>query len=146
MRPRIGFKLTSPRLDLNEIIATLVPTPQAGAQAAQAAPAAASTGILDQISAAGRLEVKQIRFQTFDLSNVNATMSLAKSVFSLKDLRASLYGGTLQGSASVDVSRAVPRFAREARLAGVDGDPLPVCYHPPPKGGVRGPIARDTHL
>jgi len=146
MRPRIGFRLTSPRLDLNEMIATLVPATQAGAQAAVAAPGGASTGIVDQISGAGRLEVKQVRFQTFDLSNVNATMSLAKSVFSLKDLRTSLYGGTLQGSASVDISRGVPRYALAARLDGVDVDPLLVAYDPPLKGLIRGRLAGNLDL
>src|SRR5262249_23601894 len=59
MRPRISFTLTSPRLDLNEIIATLAPAvPAAGAPSAEA-PAASSGGLLDQISGAGRLEVKE---------------------------------------------------------------------------------------
>jgi AsmA protein len=146
MRPRIGFTLTSPRVDLNEIIATLVPAAPAGAAPAAAASGAVPTGILDQISGAGRLEVKQVRFQTFDLSNVSASMSLAKSVFTLKDLGASLYGGSLRGSASVDLARAVPRYALAARLSGIDVDPLIAAYDPTLKDLLRGRLAGNLDL
>ncbi len=146
MRPRIGFTLTSPRLDLNEIIATLMPATSSGGAVASRTPASASTGILDQISGSGHLEVKEVRFQTFDLSNVRASTSLAKSVFTLKDLGATFYGGTLQGSASVDVSRAEPVYAVTARLAAVDVDPLLAAYDPALKGLVRGRLAGNLDL
>jgi AsmA protein len=146
MRPRIGFTLTSPRVDLNEIIATLVPAAPAGAAPATAASGGVPTGLLDQISGAGSLEVKQVRFQTFDLSNVSASMSLAKSVFTLKDLGASLYGGSLRGSASVDLARAVPRYALAARLSGIDVDPLLAAYDPTLKDLLRGRLAGNLDL
>ncbi|HKB06737.1 MAG TPA: AsmA-like C-terminal region-containing protein, partial [Candidatus Polarisedimenticolia bacterium] len=146
IHPRVGFKLTSPRIDLNEIIATLVPTTPTGTVPASAEAGAGSAGILEEISGAGRLDVKQVRFQTFDLSNVGASMTLAKSVFSLKDLRASLYGGTLNGSASVDLSRAVPRYALAARLKGVDVDPLLTDYDKELSGLLRGRLAGTLDL
>jgi len=146
MRPRIGFTLTSPRLDLNEIVATLAPVAPSGGAPAAAEPASATAGILDQIKGAGRLDVQQVRFQTFDLSNVRASMSLARSVFSLKELGASFYGGTLQGAASVDVSRAVPRYALVARLDTIDVGPLLTAYDPALKGLVRGRLAGNLDL
>lgn len=147
VHPRVGFKLTSPRIDLNEIVATLVPAAPAGAAPTSAAAAGSgSAGILEQISGAGRLDVKQVRFQTFDLSNVGASMTLAKCFFSLKDLRASLYGGTLSGSAGVDLSRAVPRYALAARLKGVDVDPLVTDYDKELSGLLRGRLAGTLDL
>src|SRR5262245_2039195 len=146
IHPRVRFKLTSPRIDLNEIIATLVPTTPTGTVPASAEAGAGSAGILEEISGAGRLDVKQVRFQTFDLSNVGASMTLAKSVFSLKDLRASLYGGTLNGSASVDLSRAVPRYALAARLKGVDVDPLLTDSDKELSGLLRGRLAGTLDL
>jgi len=146
MRPRIGFTLTSPRLDLNEIIATLVPAvPAAGAPSAEPA-AASSGGLLDQVSGGGRLEVKEIRFQTFDLANLRASMSLSKSVLTLKDLAASFYGGTVQGSGSVDISRAVPRYAVATRLDKIDVEPLLAAYDPSLKGLLSGRFAGTLDL
>src|SRR5262245_37674316 len=63
IHPRVGFKLTSPRIDLNEIIATLMPAASpAGTIPAGAAAGTGSAGILEEISGAGRLDVKQVRF------------------------------------------------------------------------------------
>jgi len=146
MRPRIGFTLTSPRLDLNEIIATLAPSAPAAGAASAEPPAAATGGLLDQIRGSGRLEVKEIRFQTFDLANVRASMSLAKSVLTLRDLAASFYGGTLQGSGSVDISRAVPRYAVATRLDRIDVEPLLAAYDPSLKGLLSGRFAGTLDL
>jgi AsmA protein len=146
MKPRIGFTLTSSHLDLNEIVATLMPAASSGGATVSRGPVADSTGLLDQISGAGRLDLKGVRFQTFDLSNVRASASLARSVFSLEDLGATLYGGTLRGSARVDVSRDVPAYALAARLAAVDVEPLLSAYDPALKGLVRGRLAGNLDL
>ena len=137
LRPRIGFALTSPRLDLNEIVATLVPA----APTAQSRPGtaqASSSGLLEQVSGSGRLDVKEVRFQTFDLTNVHASVGLARSVFSLTELSAGFYGGTLGGSASTDLSRAVPGYSASVRLDKVDVAPLLSAYDPGLKGLVQG--------
>jgi AsmA protein len=146
MRPRIGFTLTSPRLDLNEIIATLAPSAPAAGAGSAGPPAAASGGLLDQISGAGRLEVKAIRFQTFDLADVRASLSLAKSVLTLKDLAASFYGGALQGTGSLDVSSAVPRYAVATKLDRIDVEPLLAAYDPSLKGLLSGRFAGTLDL
>ncbi len=149
LKPRIGFTLNAPRLDLNELVATLVPASAApAASTAPAAPraAAGASGLLDQVSGSGRLEVKQVRFQTFDLSNLRAAVGLAHSVFSLSDVSASFYGGTLGGSASVDVGRVVPGYAASVRLAKVDVDPLLTAYGDTLKGLVHGRLTGQLAL
>jgi len=138
LKPRIGFALTSPRLDLNEIVATLAPAAPAAQNRPGAAPAASSAGLLEQVSGSGRLDVKEVRFQTFDLSDVHASAGLAKSVFSLSDLSAGFYGGTLGGKASTDLSRTVPAYAASVRLDKVDVDPLLSAYDPGLKGLIKG--------
>src|SRR5262249_16879322 len=70
----------------------------------------------------------------------------ARSVFSLKDLSATFYDGTMGGSASVDVSRAVPRYSAAVRLEKVDVGPLLAAYDPGLKGLVRGRFAGDLGL
>src|SRR5262249_18829283 len=59
LRPRVGFNLTSPRLDLNQIVATLMPSGPAGGAPVPAAAPTSSSGLLDQVSGAGHLEVGQ---------------------------------------------------------------------------------------
>jgi AsmA protein len=146
LHPRVGFTLTSPRLDLNQIVATLMPQAPARGASVPAASASGSSGLLDQVSGTGRIEVGQVRFQTFDLSSVKASMSLAGSIFSLKDLGAAFYDGTLKGSASVDVSRAVPRYSAAVRLDNVDVGPLLAAYDQGLKDLVRGRFHGDLGL
>ncbi|MBI1951321.1 MAG: AsmA family protein [Acidobacteria bacterium] len=147
LKPRIGFALASPRLDLNEIVAILLPAAPAAAPASGSSrPAAPATGLLDQVSGAGRIEVKEVRFQTFDLANVRASLGLARSVFSLQEMSAAFYGGTLAGSASVDLSRAVPGYAASVRLEKVDVDPLLSAYDPGLKELVRGRLRGHLDL
>jgi len=148
LKPRIGFTLNSPRLDLNELVATLVPVSGAAGSATPASPRTGpgGSGLLDQVSGSGRLDIKQVRFQTFDLSNVRAAVGLAHSVFSLSDLGASFYGGTLGGSASVDVGRVAPGYAASVRLAKVDVDPLLTAYGDNLKDLVRGRLSGQLAL
>jgi AsmA protein len=146
MKPQIGFTLTSPRLDLNELIATLVPAvPQSGGAPAMPT-GGSSSGILDQISGSGRLDLKEIHFQTFDLTNVHASTSLAKSVLALKDLEASFYGGTLRGTGSVDVARSVPRYALGVRMDKVDVGPVLAAYDPALRGMLSGRLTGNLDL
>lgn len=147
LKPRIGFTLTSPRLDLNEIVATLVPAaPTAAPARASSRPAGPPTGLLDQVSGAGRIDVKEVRFQTFDLANVRASVGLARSVFSLQEMSAAFYGGTLGGKATVDLSRAVPGYAASVRLEKVDVDPLLSAYDPGLKELVGGRLQGHLDL
>ena len=148
LKPRIGFNLNSPRLDLNEIVATLVPAAPVAVAGVATSPRAAprTSGLLDQVSGSGRLEIKQVRFQTFDLSNVRASVGLARSVFSLKDLSASLYGGALGGSANVDVAQAKPGYAASLRLEGIDVNPLLTAYGAGLKDLARGRLTGNLAL
>lgn len=150
LKPRIGFALTSPRLDLNEIVATLGPAAPAAAPAAaspvSSRPVTEPSGLLDQVSGEGRIDVKEVRFQTFDLANVRASAGLAGSVFSLQEMSAAFYGGTLGGSASVDLSRTTPRYAASVRLDKVDVNPLLSAYDPGLKELVRGRLKGSLDL
>ncbi|HEU4402703.1 MAG TPA: AsmA family protein [Candidatus Polarisedimenticolia bacterium] len=130
LRPRIGFTLTSPRIDFNEALATFavaVPTTRS-AKPLSAATTAFGGGLLEQIKAAGSLTVEAARFETFDLSKAGTAVGLERGLFSLKETKAAFYGGTLVGRASADLSRGKPVFNLGIKLDGVDVNPTLTAY------------------
>ncbi len=148
LKPRVGLTLTSPRLDVNEILAILLP---AGAPAAReprpaATAAPASGGLLEVVRGRGTLAVKAVRFQTFDLSEVRASLTIERGLLTLQDLTASLYDGTVKGRASVDLAHAVPDYALGVRLDRIDVEPLLSAYDPSMKGLLRGRFAGTLDL
>ncbi len=145
LRPRVGFALTSPRLDANEIIGLFVPARPA-ASAPGPRPTPAQAGLLDQVTARGTLSVASARFQTFDLSGVQAAVALERSVFTLQDLTAAFYSGSLGGTARADLSRPVPRFTLGARLDGVEVNPLLTAYDPGLKDLLGGRLTGGLDL
>jgi AsmA protein len=147
LRPRIGFKLEAPRLDVNELTKTFAPAAPSGP--ATARPAAGDPGAgLVQVSANGTLSVGALRFETFDLSDVRATVTLRSAVLSLSDLQAKLYGGRLSGSCSLDLSRRAPGYRVDGSLDGVDVNALAAAYDPGLKdllrGGLGGRLGLDA--
>lgn len=135
-RPRVGFALKSPRLDLNEILTTFAPS---NAPAKSSTPSSgAGFGVLELVTGQGKLEVEAIRFLNFELSGLKASAALEKGAFSLRDLGAGFYEGRLHGSARVDLGRAVPASAMGVALEQVDVAPLLSAYDPALKGLLRG--------
>jgi AsmA protein len=148
-RPRIGFAFTSPRLDLDALIAILAPAAPApvGTAARQATPVNPSAdGLLRKVSGRGTLEVEALRFQSFDLDRVNAAATLAEGVLSLKEMKAGFYGGTLAGSAQASLLKAPPAYGAGVRLSRVDVEPLIAAYDPALKGLLRGRLSGSLDL
>jgi len=147
LQPRIGIALTSPKLDFNEILAAFLPEVPGNAPAASAAkPEALPVGLLGQVSARGTLSVGAARFQTFDLSQVRATLSFERSVLALKEMQAVFYGGTLTGTASADVAAARPRVTLGVRVEGLDVNPLITAYDPALKDLLGGKLTGRIDL
>ena len=150
LHPRIGFALTSKRLDLNELIALYAPAPSAGRGGASPAPgasAAAGEGdLLSQVSAAGTLKAEALRFQTFDLSGVSGKVTLRDGVASLTDLDAKIADGTIRGAASLDLLRPKPGYRLETALQKVDVNALATAYDPALKDLLRGRLGGALSL
>jgi AsmA protein len=145
-RPRVGFTLKSPRLDFNEIIATFAPPQIATKPSAPTPTATGDAGLLETVTAQGKLEVDAIRFLNFDLSGLKAGAGLAQGVLSLRDLSAGFYDGLLKGSAKVDIGRTVPASALVVNLEKVDIEPLLAAYDPGLKGLLRGRLTGGFDL
>jgi AsmA protein len=146
LRPRIGFRLESKRLDLNELVAAFptgtaaaggsAPRP-AGAGAARGAPDPGAT-VLQQITARGSLAVASLRVQTFDLTDVHGTAGLRDGALSLADAGAKLYGGTLAGAAGLDLAHGPARWRLDATVSGLDVNGVASAYDPGLKNVLRG--------
>jgi uncharacterized protein involved in outer membrane biogenesis len=150
LRPRIGFALTSKRLDLNELIALQAPAaPGHGAPpgAAGAGPAGGGEAdLLSQVSAAGSLKAATLRFQNFDLTNVQGKLTLNDSVASLSGLDAAIAGGKMRGDAGLDLSRAKPAYRLQAALDKIDVNALAAAYDPGLKDLLRGRLGGELSL
>jgi AsmA protein len=131
LRPRIGFALKSPRLDLNELVAAF---PTTGGPPPKAAPGPSSrdsgAGMLGQITARGSLEVAALRVQTFDVTEVKGVAGLRDGVLTLNDLAARLYGGKVAGEAGLDLGHGAARWRLATGLDGVDVNALAAAYDP----------------
>ena len=150
LRPRVGFALTSKLLDLNELVALYAPAPAAAGRAA--APDASAAGgpgeadLLSQVSAAGTLEAGALRFQTFDLADVRGKVTLKDGFAALSDLDAKISGGTIRGSAGLDLGRPKPGYRLEAALQKVDVNALATAYDAGLKDLLRGRLGGEMSL
>jgi len=151
LHPRIGFALTSKKLDLNELIALQAPAaPGRGAPPAPAAggPAggAGETDLLSQLSAAGTLKAATLRFQNFDLTNVQGKVTLKDSVATLSGLDAAIADGKIHGDAGLDLGRAKPAYRLQASLDKIDVNALASAYDPGLKNLLRGRLGGELSL
>lgn len=144
-RPRLGFALTSPALDFNEILAIFVAAP-AGTKSADPAGAAPATGLLDGMSGQGTLAVGAIRFQNFDLRDVHAGVNLSRGILTLREMTSSFYDGRLRGTAQVSLAGAVPAYAFGLGLEQVDVAPLLAAYDPGLKDLLQGRVTGELDL
>ena len=138
LKPRIGFNLSSSRLDLNEILAVFSGAPSVPGGDPEADGAEAGTGLFEQVRATGRLDVGAIRFQTFELSNVRASGGLREGVLSLSDLQADFYSGRLSGSASAVLGSETPLYTVGVKLEKVALDAALTAYDEGLAGLLRG--------
>jgi AsmA protein len=142
LKPRIGFDLDCPRIDLNEMIAAVVPT----ATGAAAGPPAGGGGGgsedgLLQVNAKGRLKVDLLHFMNFDLKDVRGTVALKDAVLRVSDLTAKLYGGGLKGGAGIDLSKKNPAYRIDSSLDGIDVNGVAAAYDPALKGILKGALS-----
>jgi AsmA protein len=139
LKPRIGFDLDCPRIDLNEMIAAVAP-PAPGAAASTAAPGGGGGGEdgLLQVAARGKLKVGTLHFMNFDLKDVHGAVELSHAVLRVTDLAAKLYGGGLKGGASVDLAKKNTAYRIDGTLDGIDVNGVAAAYDPALKDILKG--------
>jgi AsmA protein len=148
LHPRIGFRLTSPNLDLNELLTTFSEgsSVSGGSETTGVDKNGNGSGLFDQVRAQGTLEIAAVRFQTFDLSNVRASGGLENGVLSMKDMQSGFYSGRLAGAASADLRESAPKFTLGVRMQEVDLDPLLTAYDAELKGLLKGRLSGNLEV
>jgi AsmA protein len=150
LRPRVGFALSSPSLNLDEIAAALTTGAPAGGSGAAAAESKAGNrngnGMLQQVTGRGSFDFGEVVFQRFRLAGLRASVGLQNSVAAMEELSASLYDGTLGGGVAVDLSGTMPRYRLDAALAALDVAPLLADYDPELAGLLRGLLSGNLSL
>lgn len=148
LKPRIGFDLDCPRIDLNEMIGAVAPPATSAAGAAAGGGGGGSEDGLLQVNAKGRLKVDLLHFMNFDLKDVRGAVALKDAVLRVSDLTAKLYGGGLKGGASVDLSKKNAAYRIDGSLDGIDVNGVAAAYDPALKdilkGTLGGRLALDT--
>jgi len=116
--PQLSLSLSSPKANLDDLLALLTPATPAPAAATAAAPA---DDILARTRGTGTIRINEGSFGTFHFSRFDGKLRLEGKVVTFDPVTFQLYGGKYQGSLSADLRGAEPRYGYRSNLAGVDG-------------------------
>jgi AsmA protein len=128
-----SFDIDLAQLDVDRLMPAEAPagkgsgTPPATASSAKPATAAAQPfdlSALKSLRADGNLRIGALTANNLKMQNLRAGLKAGGGRITLSPLSASLYQGTLEGSATVDVAPKIPVFALKQTLAGVSLEPL----------------------
>jgi AsmA protein len=124
-RPAYGFDVDIDQLDLDKYLPPK-PAAQAKAPGAPAAPAREEPldlSALKGLNATGSLRIGSLKVQNIKSSNVRVDLKAKDGRLDLNPVSASLYQGTLNGSATVNAA-GTPAVATRQNLNGVNIAPL----------------------
>ncbi len=124
--PRVGFDLSSRRADFWELMSFLKEDEAVSSGEGPAAQTAQAEGpdYLGKVTARGTLEIGEGSFGTLAFSDLKSTLALAGKVATLDPVGMRLYGGSVDGSAVMDMRDAAPVYTVSARAAGLDTNAL----------------------
>jgi len=125
--PRATFALASKRADFWELMSFMKKDETAAAAAPSDGGAGTGAGGGDAISrlvAHGTLSIGQGSFGTLAFSDLTSTLGVESYVVRLDPVSLKLYGGSVAGSASMDMNRTPVVYAISAKPSGVDTDAL----------------------
>jgi AsmA-like protein len=115
--PQLSLALTSPRANLDDLLALLSPAKTSASTPTSRAPGG---DILDRTRGTGTIRIDEGSFGTFRFSRFAGDLRLEGKVVTFDPVAFQLYGGKYQGLLSADLRGAVPRYAYRSSLAGVD--------------------------
>ncbi|MFQ5744513.1 MAG: AsmA family protein [Acidobacteriota bacterium] len=122
--PRISFDLTSERANFSELMSFLQKETPAEETPSAAALPVPTEDTLSRICARGKLEIAHGSFGALQFDDLRSTLTLEHKVVRLEPVRMSLYGGSMIGSASVDVNADPPVYSVAAHPQEIGVGPL----------------------
>ncbi|MBV8829157.1 MAG: AsmA family protein [Acidobacteriaceae bacterium] len=145
--PQLQFALSADKIDTAELEG-LTKAPPAPANKATSAPqkrAQPQPSLLSKTTGSGTLAVNSLRAQDMLLTNVHANCKLDRGVIQLSPITAGVYGGSENGTITLDTRPASPQCSVNAKLAGVDTNAL-LSAVSSVKNTLYGSLAADANL
>ncbi len=142
--PDVQFALSSDKIDtadLESLSAKQQPAKPGGAHAAQSN----QPSLIDRMTGSGTLAAGTIKAQEIVLTNVHANCKLNHGLITLSPLSASIFGGTENGTLTLDVRPVNPLCSVNAKFSGVDTNAL-LSAVSSAKNTLYGSLAADTNL
>lgn len=124
--PRLAFSLSSPRVDLDQLLATDSRRARLGgmAWAAPAPPVGAAPAAPPPWTAGGSVAVADLRWHRLQFSDLTAQVQYREGLLSVTDLQLAVYGGRLAGKGMLELSGKTPVATMTSRVEGVSLEPL----------------------
>lgn len=134
-KPSVEYSLMTNTIDLNDWLPTdseQAKTQSEGESASKTESAPAEKqkevepdlSVLKSFRHKGRLEIAQLIYDQYKLSNIKLNTSVDNGVFKLNKLTSDLYQGRLTAKAELDGNRVPTRFKLNTTLAKVESEPL----------------------
>ena len=122
--PAVRFVLQLDAIDLDRYLPPGSEAPPASPGAAASQAAAAPTGSLRALDAAGTFVAGKVKVAKLNLANVKATLKAKNGLIRLSPISADLYQGKYAGDITLDARNKVPAIALNETLSGVQAGPL----------------------
>ncbi len=140
-RPDLQFDLHIDLVNVDELSQMVAPASKADKGAAKQQ----RGGSLDRITANGTMAIDKVLYQQSALTNLKATLNLAKGVLKLDPVTAGIFGGQEAGAITADLREASPPFTIKVKLTNVDSNQL-LSATSSVKNIVSGPLSGNFDL
>jgi uncharacterized protein YhdP len=139
-RPDLQFNLHIDQVNVDELSQMVAP-----ASRADKGPAKQRGGFLAGITANGTMAIDKVLYQQSALTNLKATLNLAKGVLKLDPVTAGIFGGQEAGAITADLRETSPPFTIKVKLTNVDSNQL-LSATSSVKNIVSGPLSGNFDL
>lgn len=116
-QPKVNFLVYLPRLNLDEI---MPPSPPAQKVETKKEEKPKDTEALKKYTVKGKLNIDSALIRKIDIKNMQADLSFENNKLQLSNLSLQTFNGTINGGATVDISRQEPAIVSELHLKNID--------------------------
>jgi len=129
---KVNFDLRADTLDMSRYLPASGEKSSASSststrQTLPSAPEAKNNSALQTMAVDGQIAIGHLSYTPWEISNIATKISATKGVWQFSDMSASLYQGTYQGSAQVNLQGAAPRIALNSKFQGISIEKLLVA-------------------